>query len=215
MTQGTETPPKSRADQDREQLERYEAFLTAIQQLYETDRGKIAALKRSAGDTLAEARGLAWFEYYLLRYMPPQNRRSDSICLLVASLMTFDRKTMREGVKRGNRDFGAALSSLRSPEEQKAARPGQTPLERRLVILLDAGFDEEGGGEMAFRLRQAVKFALSKNGDISIDWPLLLRDMLRWNWPGKQVQKQWARSFYAVPTTSPTSDADAALDPDL
>lgn len=188
------------------------AFLAAIQKLYEEDRGRIAALKRNVGNTLTQARGLAWFEYYLLRYMPPQSRREDTICLLVAALMTFDRKTMREGVKRRRRDFGATLASLRSPEERKEARPGRTPLERRLVILLDATFDEEGGGEMSFRLRQAVKFALSKDSELAIDWPSLLQDLLKWHWPEKRVQKQWARSFYDLPSAASTADETGISD---
>ena len=212
MTLTTETPPNARTEQEREQLERNQAFLTAIQQLYETDRGKIAALKRSAGDTLPQARGLAWFEYYLLRHMP-EHRRNDSICLLVASLMAFDRKTMREGVQNGQGDFGVTLASLRSPEERKSARPGQTPLERRLVSLLDSTFDEEGGGEIAFRLRQAVKFTLSKSAGRPIDWPLLLQHLLQWNWSGKLVQKRWARSFYDVPDSASASEDNATHDP--
>ena len=79
-------------------------------------------------------------------------------------------------------------------------------MERRLVSLLDATFDEEGGGEMAFRLRQAVKYALSQNDRLTIDWPRLLQDMLDWNWPNKRVQKQWARSFYAVPKLETASE---------
>jgi CRISPR type I-E-associated protein CasB/Cse2 len=49
---------------------------------------------------------------------------------------------------------------------------------------------------MAFRLQQAVKFALSKQA--SVDWPALLEDLRQWTHPKKIVQKRWARSFYAV-----------------
>jgi CRISPR system Cascade subunit CasB len=195
MTQETTTRPQTSA---REQnVQRNRAFLEAIQGLYEPDRGKIAALKRNAGNTLSEARGLAWFYFYLQRHFSGRDDRDNNLCLLVASLMTFDRSTMRNGLEKTEiGDFGRTLFLLRSPEEQAASRPGQTPLERRLVGLLDAAFNDEGGGEMAFRLRQAAKFAMQK--EARIDWPLLLEDLRFWSYPDKFVQKRWARSFYAV-----------------
>lgn len=204
MTQ--ETAARAATQKTREEpIEVNRKFLSEIQKLYENDRGRIATLKRNSGNTLTGSRGLNWFYYYLMRYYPEVNDKRSNLCLLVASLMTFDRNTMRTGLPKDNQcDFGAFLAALRSPEELKAwhktSRPGQTPLERRLVALLDSTFDEEGGGEMSFRLRQAVKFALSKTGskEIRIDWPMLLEDLHGWDHPNKSVQKRWARSFYQV-----------------
>lgn len=217
MTQTTNVDAAVSADQDLDF-----DFLVAIQQLYESNRGRIAVLKRNYGNTLAEARGLVWFEYYLLR-LPKQSRRQDNLCLLIASLMTFDKKTMLKGVKRGGGDFGKTLASLRpqtatdnrgkkdQSSDNKSTILKNTPLERRLVLLLDATFDEDGGGEMAFRLGQAVKFVLAKNREAAIDWPQLLKDMRAWDHPDKYVQKHWARSFYTpdYATAVPTDEAGA------
>ena len=205
MTQTMEKP-KTR----EEQIALNRAFLQDVQSLYANDRGKIAVLKRGVGDTFADARGMrgrGWFYYYLSKHFGGSIDRRDNLCLLIAGLMTFDKNTMLYGLKGGGGDFGATLAFLRSPQEKDTTRPGQTPLERRLVSLLDATFDEDGGGEMAFRLRQAVKYTLSKNDKAPIDWPRLLQDMVQWNQPNKWVQKQWARSFYNVP--KPEADAES------
>ena len=124
MTQTMEGAPRAWEEREKKAKERNNAFLTAIQQLYETDRGRVAALKRSAGDTLAEARGLAWFEYYLMRYMPGQSHRQDSLCLLVASLMCFDRKNHAERRETRQRRLWrhARCSALTAGERSGASR---------------------------------------------------------------------------------------------
>ncbi len=191
-------------------LEANHKFLLDIQALYESDRGKVAALKRNAGNAIAEGRGLSWFHFYLMRHFPERGGRDNNLCLLVAALMTFDRSTMRTGLKDGAPvNFGATLAVLRSPEERATPRPGQTPVERRLVGLLDSTFDDSGGGEMAFRLRQAVKYAMNKQVPSDrglINWPHLVEDLRGWSHPSKFVQKQWARSFYSVPRPDTLDD---------
>jgi CRISPR system Cascade subunit CasB len=64
-------------------------------------------------------------------------------------------------------------------------------LDRRLTVLLDA--DRR---ELPFRLRQAVRMLGQK--DVRVDWRRLLRDLERWNWPSRPVQKQWARSYFGM-----------------
>ena len=81
------------------------------------------------------------------------------------------------------------------------------PVERRFGILLDSEFDQNGGGEMAFRLRQTVRLVLSKK-TIAIDWPQLLYNLCNWKCPNKHVQKKWASSFYRAPENAPQLGAN-------
>jgi CRISPR type I-E-associated protein CasB/Cse2 len=76
---------------------------------------------------------------------------------------------------------------------------GSESVDRRMAFLLDSEFDridgrKSGGGEMAFRLRQCVRFAAGHK--IGVDWPQLLADLKGWMHPSKRVRKQWAQSYY-------------------
>jgi hypothetical protein len=100
-----------------ERLGRNTKFLAEIQALYESDRGKIASLKRNAGNVLADSRGLTWFYFYLMRHFATRGDRDNNLCMLVASLMTFDQETMFKGLRPVMpADFGATLAGLRTAE---------------------------------------------------------------------------------------------------
>jgi CRISPR system Cascade subunit CasB len=209
MSHSTASNSEPASSQPKTNLDRNTLFLQEICELYQTDRGKIAALKRNCGNTMATARGLSWFYYYLLRAYPGYDSADNNLCLLVASMMTFDRPAMREGVKiAGPANLGASLAALRTPEERANQRPGSTPIERRLVALLDSTFEPDFSGEMAYRLRQTVRFALSK--EVRIHWPKLIEDLRHWSAPTKYVQKAWARSFYSVPAPAEADRSDPA-----
>ena len=68
-----------------------------------------------------------------------------------------------------------------------------------MATLIDSDLDlidghKPGGGELAYRLRQTVKLA---NGhEVGVDWLQLLKDLERWQYPEKRVQKAWARSYF-------------------
>ena len=64
---------------------------------------------------------------------------------------------------------------------------GSTSTERRFIALLDADDDQ-----LPYRLRQMV--ALLKIQ--SLDFELMLVDLLRWNSDSKITQNKWARDFY-------------------
>jgi CRISPR system Cascade subunit CasB len=62
-------------------------------------------------------------------------------------------------------------------------------------ILLDSSIDPDGGGDLPYRLRQMVRYLAARG--IGLDWPQLLRDLRRWNYPDRPVQKAWARAYFS------------------
>lgn len=179
-----EQPPAVDDQGDRLAAER--EYIARVQAL---DRGRQAGLKRNAGNSLGESRGVGWF-YSLLR--SDQFGRDEEIFFMAATLLAQDRRAL-EGRRPFSGDFGRTMRQL-------AERGSSDGVERRFRILLDSDFDlEDGhkpaGGELAFRLRQLVKLAASK--EVGVDWPQLLYDLQRWGAPGKRVQKRWAKSYYA------------------
>lgn len=204
MTATIEEKSEQAVEGQEDRLSRRREFLESIRELYTKDqgngRGRLAMLRRNAGETMTTARNIAWF----YRYLAPCGGRTDAenIHLLVASLMAFDKKALERGLN-GSGDLGSNLRAIAKPQsKQGEVEPAAA---RRLVALLDSTFDTDGGGEMAYRLRQTVKFMLSREG--RIHWPQLLDDLLNWNRPDKRVQKRWARSFYNVQDTSNTAVA--------
>ena len=162
-----------------------EVFVSRVRSL---DPGRLSALKRSAGKTIAESRNIGWF-YGLLD--SGQRGRDEEIFFLVATLLSADRRSIE-----GSRSFTGNLGKTMA---RAAGQGSHTAIERRFSVLLDATFDLEGGwkptgGEMVFRLRQIVKLALSR--EVGVDWSQLLYDLLRWGSPAKFVQKSWAQAFF-------------------
>lgn len=188
----SQQPAASKAQEDRLNAER--EFVARVQAL---DRGRQAMLKRNAGNTIAQSRGIRWF-YSLLK--SDQFGRDEEVFFLVATLLAQDRRAL-EGRRPFSGGFGQTMRQL-------ADRSNADGVERRFRILLDAEFDLEeaykpAGGELAFRMRQLVKLAGAK--EVGVDWPQLLYDLRRWRAPGKRVQKQWAQSFYAPAVEAPTT----------
>jgi CRISPR system Cascade subunit CasB len=151
-----------------------------IDRLDALDPGQRARLKRNAGNTLAESRGLLPLFY---RILPGSiaGQRDVETYFLVATLHGLN---PRPGF-RGN--FAQTLANVAG--DSSAHRDG---IDCRVAILLDSH-----RGELPFRLRQAVRFVASH--ERPIDWPRLLHDLLRWDHPGRIVQRAWARSYFGTP----------------
>lgn len=170
--------------------------LTAGREFFERldklERGERAMLKRNAGNTLAEARGVAWF----YRLLDGEGWSRPELYFLVATLYGYNARTI-------NGNFGHTMRMLKQKADSDS-------IERRFRILLDAEFDmvdgKPAGGELAFRLRQLVR--LTAAHEVGIDWPQLLMDLCAWSHPNKPVRKAWARSFYApeLPDATDTSN---------
>jgi len=177
--------PKSASRSPRQAcLEEAEAFVQRVKSL---SRGELAGLKRNAGSTLAEARGTPWF----YRLLEGEGWKNQEIYFLVATLIGLNPLTLRG-------DFGQTMRVLRD-------RHSPESVERRFRILLDAEFDtvdrQPAGGEFAYRLRQLVKLAASK--EVGVDWPQLLVDLCCWRAANKPVQRRWAKSFYRSSSQRP------------
>ena len=170
-------------------------------ELARQDKGRLAILRRNAGNNLAEARGITWFYELLARY---SHGRNEELYFLVATLFASDKAAVEhKGSSKG--DFGATMHALRAKSSSSAS------LDRRFNILLDADYEPNTGGELAYRIRQATKFIISKKDpSVRINWPQLLQDLKRWNTPNKTTHKKWARSYYAP--TQDTVATDVAQD---
>jgi len=164
-----------------------------LQNLSALDAGGKAQLKRDAGKSLAEAKSLGLF-YRLLPY--GLNAVQEEIYFLLATLYP-----LADGGDQKN--LGASLHTARDPDPKK-----NRGLDRRVEILLDSD-----PAQLPFRLRQTVRFLKSKQ--VSVNWQLLLEDLLRWNNVNRNAQKQWARAYFGIsqPITDiafPESETDPA-----
>lgn len=163
------------------------AFIGIVRGWDKDQKGKLAILRRNAGEPLKDARGVTWM-YDLLNDF--RNGYGDETLFLTATLLALDRPYLKNG-RTITGSLGCTMNILKS-----APGANVESLERRLAILLDADFDPQTGeGELPFRLRQTVKLIASK--EVGINWAKLLNDLRRWNDPDKVVQKHWAKDFYA------------------
>lgn len=151
-----------------------------------TDSEK-ARLRRNAGRTIAESRGVLPIFYRTLPYTTPE--RDHETYFMVATLFSF--------AKNGNdRNLGATLKRIK--DDGKTAGP-----DRRMTALLDAD-----SGQLTFRLRQLVR--LIHAHDQHVNWKTLLDDLLRWQLPNRPVQRRWAMAYYGTPPRdSPSTEQEA------
>lgn len=196
----TEEKPLSYREQS---LAHARGFINELRAIQKQDRGRMSALKRNAGEMLP-GRETSWF--YSLLPKAPEQRKQREVYYLIATLFDFNRLPGRPG------NFGQTMLQLcnnmkRDPKDF-----------RRFHILLDSEFDRvhdpdevespwaDGGGELAYRLRQMVMLMASK--DVGIDWAELLVDLCSWSHPNRRIQKKWARSFFGDSTPPPANDSD-------
>ena len=149
-----------------------------VDRLNQLDAGERARLKRNAGNTLAQSRGVHALFFRLLPFGVP--RYQEKWYFLMATLFP-----LADSSNKGNLGTALRLARTNHPEREKG-------FDRRFEVLLDADDDQ-----LPFRLRQIV--GLLKSAEVPINWPQLLRDLTRWNDYRRFVQEQWARSYYAAP----------------
>lgn len=144
-----------------------------VKRLAGLDVGARARLRRNAGLKLEESRDVFGVFYRLLPPGVPE--RNQWAYFLVATLYPI--------AESGHNDnFGATLRKAQS-ENNSAG------LDRRIETLLDS--DPE---QLAFRLRQAVRFARSNR--VPVNWRQLLLDLLQWEYPSRHVQRKWAEAYF-------------------
>lgn len=146
-----------------------------VERLSRLEAGDRAKLKRNAGNSLGQSRGIHALFFRLLPYGIP--RSQEAWYFLVATLYP-----LAEPSSKGT--LGDALRHARNnhPEREKG-------FDRRLEVLLDADPDQ-----VPFRMRQIVR--LLSAAEIPVNWNQLLQDLIRWNHPNRYIQEKWARAYY-------------------
>lgn len=164
------------------QVKHEEVFIDRLRQL---KAGPLAMLRRSAGSTIAATPALTLMVFY--RILPSEIRGSysEEIYFLIATLLPLNKFDLTG-------DFGVTMKRVRDVSSPS--------VDRRMAVLLDSEFDRidgfrDGGGEMAYRLRQCVRMADSKK--IGVDWLQLLLDLPWWGHAEKRVRKKWAVSYFS------------------
>ena len=182
-------------------------FIEDLAKRLKDARGRAAELRRNAGNSIAESRSAGWF-FSLLGARPIARLNDGSLkgeeaYFLVATLFASDKDAI-DGKNKFAGDFGATLIAYRNNKYQKDT--GKS-FDRRFNVLLDADFDPQFGGDLAYRLRQMTKQVIAlKDPAVRIDWARLLYDVKHWNSDKKYVQKNWARSYYAPSDDSPKNN---------
>lgn len=161
--------------------ERCREFVGRLQKL---DAGERARLKRNAGNSLAGSRKVHDIYWRLRPYDLPDYL--DDTYFLVATLFPFV-EHRESGI-----GFGRSLKSIVTDNNRSG-------LDRRFTALLDA--DEQ---QLSYRLRQLImRF---KGNDKTLDWSLLLYDLMRWHYEERYVQLRWARDYFTNEKTNPETE---------
>ena len=160
---------------DEPQLSPEAQFIQKLKELKEHNKGAFARLKRSAGNTLAESRGVHATFYSILPY--GLSKKKEGVYFLVATLYS-----LADDAK-----IGSLGRAMRNGKDKN--KTGEKGYDRRLQVLLDADDDQ-----LPFRLRQIMK--LLKAAEIPVNWEELLRDLFKWNYPDRPTQEKWARDYY-------------------
>lgn len=158
-------------------------FIEALEGLAaREDRAALAALRRGLGRPPGEAaEPYPYVVPWIPADVPPW---VEEAYFLVAALFALHPMSWRDdGASNAPTNLGASFARLRAAEQGGGA-------ERRFVALLDSHPDD-----LPHHLRHAI--SLLRSREIPVDWARLLHDVQRWNRPGRQVQRAWARAFWA------------------
>ncbi|HLI52229.1 MAG TPA: type I-E CRISPR-associated protein Cse2/CasB [Thermomicrobiaceae bacterium] len=179
--------------------ERMNDFIAALQQL---DAGSLARLRRNAGNSLAESRGVLDVFYRIAPFglSAAQEERYFLVATLYQPRLDPPASESSRPPNPGN--FGDTLRRVADPRED-----GSAGVQRRLAALLDAE-----GPQVNFRLRQLVRLVDAHRG--AIDWRQLLHDLLRWDYSDRRTQRAWARSYFGATNDKPSEPSSLAGEPD-
>lgn len=160
-----------------------------VERLRRLDAADRARLKRNAGNTLAESRGVIALFFRLLPFGVPE--RNQRWYFLVATLFP-----LADPAAEKHSNLGETLAVARARKQRNEAG-----FDRRFEVLLDADADQLG-----FRLRQIIQ--LLHAAKVVVDWEQLLDDLHFWEHPDRFVQMRWARAYYRserAETAQPTA----------
>jgi len=149
-----------------------------------------AVLKRNAGNLLHESRSGALGAFY--RLLPPGVFSAQEGIWFAVATLYFHTKTRLNDKEKAMQwtqtNFGWTL--------RRALREGPRPDNQdvKLRALLDSACDLRDG-HFFHQMRRLVHLAESKG--VPVNWPKLLTDLISWNRPQRNVQKEWARTYYS------------------
>jgi CRISPR system Cascade subunit CasB len=173
-------------------------FIESLERLYANqDRGALADLRRGLG----KAPGAAMEMHpYVVPFTRELNRRQEDAFYVVAALFgLYPRESWRRGEREKFFNLGASLKLLKKEKDSGG-------VERRFVALLNCRAED-----LPDHLRQFI--GLIKTNDLPIDWGQLLRDIIRWDFD-EDVQRNWAKAFWAADPKPETAEPDAAPETD-
>ena len=148
--------------------------------------GERAALRREAGVMLQEADSAALTTFY--RCLPSAvDSRQEGKWFAIACL-----RCLWDSGEEGGKPFAQIIADLIRRDELSASTG------HRVENLLDTPWDADG--YMLTKLARLVKMVKQKSGNIAVDFPDLLVDLLRWNYDSQPVQRKWARTIFASDT---------------
>lgn len=183
--------------------EKEEFVSTFVRRLRDLDSGERARFKRNAGAPISESHNVAGLFYKKLLFDRTLSEAQEEIYFLVATLYPFEKqpKQKPEGESEPPQrpeNFGVSLGEVRRRLERNKAGSANG-LDNRFERLLDAGVEQ-----LPFYLRREVHFLI--NADGRMDWQHLLRDLLRWDYPDRRVQRNWARAYFAASSQDESGD---------
>ena len=186
MLTETSLPEQKQAPKTNRQLEEARAFVATLTDWRESNRGRLAQLKRNVGEPLP-GRGISWL--YGTLYGHNISPWKHETYFLVATI--FDLNRFAPDFPNPNaRSLGASMRRAVA----KGADEDSTG--KRLQILLDADLEEGAASELAFRARQTVQWLAGRQ--VGVDYAHLITDLCQWSHPDRYIQKKWAREFYDV-----------------
>lgn len=211
MSTMTERSPR---DQVADRLHRRLDLLLRDAQRHESRAlGELAALRRAAGRTPAEAVKAA---PSLIRIIGPALHHADGTplteaqrtpiiedALLVASLVAFARPPIRPLLGRGEDgseyriigSFGRDMAALRASMPKPSQEDGETVVDRLIRAILDAEREDLDG-----LLRRA--FSLmgrgSDSGGAAVHVEALVRGLGGWNAESRRIQRRWAYDYWTT-----------------
>ena len=148
--------------------------------------GERAALRREAGVMLQEADSVALTTFY--RCLPPVvDSRQEGKWFAIACL-----RCLWDPGEENGKPFAQIVADLIRRDELSASTG------HRVENLLDTPWDVDG--YMLTKLARLVKLVKQKSGDVAVDFPDFLGDLLRWNYDSQPVQRKWARTIFASDT---------------
>ena len=175
----TETDTK-KANKEKKDFD--ETFINSLSSI---SKGDLAVLKRNAGLSISESRGVFQIFYRIYPYsgQPGDNIYNEEIYYLVATLFGHNQNPIKKGS-----DFGTTMKYVNKTKKSSG-------IDKKMSALLDSSFEYgRSDGDLPYRLTQLVKLANSCN--VGVDWICLLKDLKRWSHPNRFVQRNWAKSYF-------------------